>query len=79
MSSGNLMQRVFDVLFASPAPLRVQDIAQAAGLPASAVHDAIARLRQQKCLHPRYDRGVWTYTVDRGAQRPVDRRGRRSA
>jgi len=78
MSSGNLMQRTFDVLRDAPMELSCSEIALRLGLNTAAVRGAIKRLRGIRLVNAFYGPDcVWRYRLRVGAERPDDGRGRR--
>jgi hypothetical protein len=74
--SGNYMQKIYDVLRASPSKLSVADMSVVTGLERRAIRHALQRLRRLHVLDTSCEQQVWLYGIKAGAQRPNDARGR---
>jgi len=73
----NLMQRTFDVLGSATSMLTIGEIARELHVEVRVIDNALDRLRRARCLRSANVDGQWRYGLRHGAERPLDRRGRR--
>jgi hypothetical protein len=73
--TANIMQRVFDILRASPELLSVDQLCEITNLDVDTIQNALRRIRDYRALISVCQNQNWRYGIKASAERPKDRRG----